>query len=412
MTKFQSKITTAFATGAVLLNALAPLTFAQTSLVISGNGTDSASTATVSTTNTTTVVQDNNANINNTVNVNSDTGNNSASDNTGGNVEIETGDATTDVTVTNMVNNNSATVDACCDSGDTEVLISGNGSDSANDVVLNRNNTVTLSQENDAHVNNHVDVDADTGDNDADDNTGGDVEITTGDVDTTIKLSTVANANSATIGGGNGNGGTLSAWITGNGTDSDNDIDLDLANYVTLVQDNNANVDNHVDVDGDTGNNDADDNTGGEVYITTGDADATVEVDNMVNFNGADVDACGCLGDLEAKISGNGSDSDSTIGFDADNTLTAFQTNQADLDNDVDVDGDTGDNDADDNTGEVDADSDPSVTTGDTDTTVELQNAGNSNSFGQDFSDLLEELDFDFEFDFSGLLSLFMGHTS
>jgi hypothetical protein len=45
MTNLQRKLTTALATGAVLANAFVPAAFANTSLVITGNGSDSESTA-------------------------------------------------------------------------------------------------------------------------------------------------------------------------------------------------------------------------------------------------------------------------------------------------------------------------------------------------------------------------------
>jgi hypothetical protein len=409
----KTRFTTAIATGAVLLNALAPVALAQTmNLEISGNGADSDSTANVTTTNNTTVSQTNVANIENDVVVDADTGHNDANSNTGGDVSIETGDATTDVAVANAVNANSATVDNCCVTGG-DVKISGNGEGSDNRVNLTLGNNVALTQYNVANVNNDVDVESDTGWNDANSNTGGDVSVSTGDANTSVLLSTMANANSATVGGGSGTGGTLSAWITGNGADSDNRINLDLNNDVLLSQINTADVLNEVDVDSDTGHNDANSNTGGDVSIETGDADTTVVVDNMVNFNSADADACGCIGSLNAKISGNGEGSDNRIRYMADSTLLLTQANVANLDNDVDVDGDTGHNDTNSNTGRVGAESDPSITTGDADSDVAVSNSGNVNLFGEGGLDLDELLEgFEFDFDLSWLAGLFLSFHS
>ena len=385
------RITTAIATGAVLLNALVPSAFAATSLTISGNGSGSVSDVKVESENKVEVKQNNDANINNNVDVKGNTGGNEASGNVGGKVEIETGNATANVSVNNATNTNTASVQNCCGEA-TTVNITGNGSGSDNEVRLNQDNKVELDQDNDADIDNNVDVDAETGYNDANDNVGGAVKVTTGDTDSTVKVHTAANANSAMIGGGSEEGG-VSAWISGNGSDSDNEIDLDLENNVDLDQDNDADVDNDVDVDAETGYNDANDNVGGDVEIVTGDADATVEVDTLVNFNGADVDSCGCTGDLVAKIAGNGSDSDNEIAFEAENETEADQDNEADVDNDVDVDGETGDNEADDNVG-YDG-SDPRVTTGDADATVDAHTASNANFFGETF---------DFEWDWNELL--------
>ena len=226
---------------------------------------------------------------------------------------------------------------------------------------------------------------------------------------------------------GNGNGGSLSARIIGNGTKSDNEIDLYWSNGTLIVQSNDSDVDNDVDVDADTGDNDAEDNTNGDVMIDTGDVDTDVDVDTMVNFNFADAD-CGCLlEDVLAKISGNGSDTDNTIKATLDENQDVFQDNCGDgigvwdsnwydygskcgVDNDVDVDADTGDNDAEDNTGGTGG-SDPDVTTGDANADIDLSTSGNVNAFGVGTVDL-PDMDFDLSlhFDLSDLLDWLMSH--
>ena len=423
--ELKRKIAAVVTSGALLFSSFATPAFAATTIEISGNGTYSNNDATVTTTNTTTVVQSNDANISNNVDVDADTGKNDANDNTGGDVSIETGDVDTEVTVSNTVNSNSANVD-CCPTGDTEVLISGNGSDSTNKVKLDQDTDTTLFQDNDAYIYNKVDVDGNTGKNDANDNTGGSVEVTTGDVDTKVAISNAGNVNSAQIGDDSSGGGSVSAWITGNGTGSYNKIKLDLDNSTFLAQSNNAYIHNDVDVDGNTGKNDANDNTGGDVMIDTGDVDVDVDVDNMVNFNVADVDCVCLLSDLLAKISGNGSDSENKIKAYLDESLTVFQDNCAEendgpysegnrdkcgLDNDVDVDADTGKNDAEDNTGTPEGD--PSVETGNADVDVNLDNSGNVNVFGEAGDLELPDFDFDFDLDISldlsDLLSALLG---
>lgn len=400
------KLFTGAATGALLLNLATPA-FAST-ITISGNGSDSVNTAATTTVNTNTVVQTNTANVSNTVNADADTGFNDANGNTGGDVTVASGDANTDVEVKNMLNANSANI-GCCDAGDTDVTISGNGSGSENTAAVTKVNTNTLFQTNAAEVNNDVDVDANTGFNDANDNTGGDVLVKSGDVDTSVKLKTMANANVANIGGDGGSMGGLSAMILGNGSDSDNVIALTVLNANTLDQTNAAAINNEVDVDADTGFNDANDNTGGDVLVLSGDADADVMVHNAVNFNAADLD-CGCLiEDLTAKIAGNGTESENTIAATLDSITTAFQTNLADLNNDVDVDADTGFNDAEDNTGDVSGASDPAVISGDASSSTDLHNTGNVNVLGSTDFELPE---FDFDFDMSSMSAMFWAMMS
>jgi len=125
----------------------------------------------------------------------------------------------------------------------------------------------------------------------------------------------------------------------------------------------------------------------------------------MANFNAADVD-CGCLlGDIKAKISGNGADSDNKIKARISGDLDVFQGdrkgagNDAFLDTLVYGDADTGKNDANRNTGGVNG-GDPEILTGDADSDIKVKNSANANIFGS-FEDihLPGGINFDFHFD-------------
>jgi len=404
------KIVSAIATGALLVNAFTPLAFADTTIEISGNGADSDNTTYVSANNSTTVVQSNVSTVVNTVYSDANTGKNDANRNTGGDVTVETGDATSTVDLSTKANVNKADVNNCggCD-GDANVLISGNGADSDNKVGLKSTADTSVYQNNDALVDNYVDADSNTGKNDANRNTGGDVTVETGDATSDVNVSTAVNANVATV-GGSGNGSTVDARIVGNGDNSDNRIWLGINRPVTVVQDNLAVILNDIYADADTGKNDANRNTGGNVTVDTGDATVEVDVDNMANFNAADVD-CGCLlGDIKAKISGNGADSDNKIKARISGDLDVFQGdrkgagNDAFLDTLVYGDADTGKNDANRNTGGVNG-GDPEILTGDADSDIKVKNSANANIFGS-FEDihLPGGINFDFHFDLNGLL--------
>lgn len=421
MNKFQKSVASAFAAGALLLNGLMPVLGA-THLVISGNGSDSNNDVNVEVEHSTSVVQSNNADVTNEVNAKSNTGDNKAKGNTGGEVSVETGDATNNVSVTNTLNSNAANVDCCSNAGDVTLEIKDNGSDSDNDIDYDsdsgskESSNVYVRQSNYSDVTNKVYTDAKTGDNDVDDNTGGNVSVETGDASATVTLSTTANANSAKV-GGQGEGASLSAVISGNGSDSENDIDLDLENAVWFLQGNNADVYNKVDGEAETGDNEAEDNTGGEVSIETGDADVMVAVDNMVNFNWADGD-CGCLlEDVLAKIANNGEDTDNKIEAELGSQLGVEQGNcdatglelyegDCELDNKVKADADSGDNEVEDST---QAGEDPAVETGDASTTVELDNSGNSNVYGATPEFEFPDVNVHFSFDLNDLLGWLMG---
>ncbi len=409
MNTIQKKVISFIATAALMANTSIPAL--AVTLEISGNGPDSDNTTYVDVTNSTTVTQTNVANIDNDVDATASTGGNEVEKSTGGDVSVETGDATTDVTVVNSVNSNQASVEGCgtC-AADVEVLISGNGPDSDNKVDLDVNSEsgsgTALFQSNTAWVDNNVDAESKTGGNEVDKATGGDVEIDTGDASTTVTVDTSANANSAVLGGG-GEGGLVSLKILGNGPDTDNDIYLDLDREVLLVQDNFAHVDNDVDAESSTGKNEIEESTGGAAIIETGDAETTVEVDNMVNFNWADVECDGCLWDVTGKIAGNGPDTDNKIKADLEDSLAVFQDNCGEecpwlckVDNDVDAEAKTGWNEMDEVTGGV-LGGDPSVDTGDAATTVEVGNSGNANVYGE-----APEWDVEMPFDFNLNLTL------
>lgn len=419
MNKFQRKVASAVAAGAVLLQTALPV-FATTTIVISGNGVDTNNDANVNMTQQTTVNQQNVANIENDVDVTANTGDNTASRNTGGDTMVDTGNANVDVSISNSGNTNVADVNNCCDA-DIDVLISENGDNSDNTVNLNTAHQTTVTQWNVANVENDVDVDANTGGNNADRNTGGNVTISTGNADVSdngVKIVNALNANSASIGSGAGGQGMLSLRILGNGVDTNNDINLNLASITTLEQGNLANVENDVDVDADTGNNVASRNTGGDVLIDTGDAKVDVWVETMANFNAAELENCLCLLDLLVKIAGNGDNSDNTINANLANVMSVNQFNEFFCEDrrgdlwgdwwwwkkddgctDVDVDADTGHNRSDSNTGGVDG-GDPSIFTGNAVVDVVVENSGNSNVVGST-PDLFPDLpDFDMDFDF------------
>lgn len=408
MTQLKRQIIAVIAAGSATLNLVGPAFAAE--LTITGNGSSSDNTISVEKSNDTTVVQSNTAVVNNTVSSNATTGGNRANDNTNGDVMIRTGNATTATTIENNLNSNVAQVD-CCEESDLDVLISGNGSHSDNEVEVgggrhHSSDETQIFQNNAAAVTNSVNTDAKTGGNDAKRNTGGDVTVRTGDATATVEVSTTANANVAQVGGGNGESGEVSARIVGNGSYSDNDIDLEFDRDTTIVQDNLATVLNGVYANAKTGYNDANDNTGGEVVILTGDADAEVVIDNLVNFNSADID-CGCLFDLDAKISENGYNTDNKIKADFDGDREVYQGgeegngNVALLTNGVEADAKTGVNESDYNTGE--SGDDPFIWTGDAWSSTEVANAGNVNVYGG-MADW-EWPDFEWDFNFAHMFA-------
>lgn len=353
---------------------------------ILGNGSETSNTAGLVKANENTVLQDNDARVNNNVYASALTGNNEAEDNTGGNVKVKTGDAGVGAQVTNKLNSNAAYVAGCC-TGGSSVVIAGNGSDSTNKASLMDLTKNGISQENTAGVENRVDADAKTGKNSVEDNTGGSVEIDTGDAGVSAMVSTTANANKAMIGGGlPGGAGSASVMINGNGSDSNNTIGLILGHENLIWQGNQAEVNNDVDADAKTGKNEAEENTGGNVTIETGDAGADLRVANTVNFNWANLDCC-TLG-ISGEISKNGEDTSNDVLANLTNANVVLQGgqegtgNSAYLNNHVGASPKTGANEAEDNTGPLGIIDPVEISTGDADSYTSVSNTGNSNVVG------------------------------
>jgi hypothetical protein len=406
MTNLKKQIFATATSGIILLNLVTPA-FAETSITIKGNGDSSDNNANITRNQTTTVVQSNTATVSNNVSSNATSGGNDANRNTGGDVTIDTGSALSETSVKNELNLNRAHVDGCCDGGDVEVKIKGNGVDSRNTAELELSGRTDIYQDNEASVYNNVDSNAKTGYNDANRNTGGDVYIVTGDAKAVADVKTKANANIAVV-GGSGDGGSLEADIKGNGDNSSNTIDIDRDPSIALVQANHARVRNDVDADAISGKNDANRNTGGDFTIDTGMAWADVEVDTLANFNLASVD-CECVfEDVEAKVKENGVDSRNTIEVELGGDLEVFQGgkgagNGLELENDADSDAKSGKNDLNRNTGE--GDGDPLIYTGNSRSNTRVENAGNVNVYGPSLEvELPGGVELDLHFDLNGLL--------
>lgn len=195
------------------------LTLPTASFRILGNAAGSNNFITANLNKTAVIDQDNNAFVMNHVDADATTGKNNAMFNTGGDVIIGTGNATSLVDIDNMVNFNHASIDCGC-TWDVLAKIEGNGpnpqlfcyeyigclplSEDPNVIKLNLNSTQVYGQDNLAKLFNHVDADAKTGWNESSLNTGGvegaDPAIMTGDAYDSTEVSNSGNVN--TIGGG------------------------------------------------------------------------------------------------------------------------------------------------------------------------------------------------------------------
>lgn len=343
-----------------------------------------------------------------------------------GDSTIQTGDNTISSAIVNTGNNNlagSASVAGNPESSaGIQVATGGNGSFSDNSGAVVVDNSSSKIQNNNASVNTSLNQSATTGDNNNSKNTGGNSTIKTGDANSSGTVVTAVNTNVDGVmvsefniadnqtgdiildfGAGCITGcgqGPINVTNSGNGILSGNEGSVTEINNNDTFQNNDANVGNELVLKADTGNNTANDNTGGNTDIKTGNANVAANALTFANNNIAGnvayavVNIFGdligdiilpesainnCCGTSEAgvKNSGNGSSSDNNAKINSETNTNFDQTNLAEVNNELILDAKTGDNSTSDNTG-----GNSTITTGNTDVKASVLNVVNNNLVG------------------------------
>lgn len=194
----KSKLMSLVTIGTLVMSAFAPSAFAD--VRISGNGSNSQNAVWFSQSNSANIQQRNNSTFTNNVGVWQNTGRNITSDNTGGDVSVRTGNASSQVDIQNIGGQNIADLSglSCgCISGIGNIKISGNGSGSRNIVNERINNSLRVNQNSFTNANNRVNVNQNTGKNDTNNNTfgQGDPFVSTGDVTSNIMIHNLGGSN-------------------------------------------------------------------------------------------------------------------------------------------------------------------------------------------------------------------------
>ncbi|OGM30424.1 hypothetical protein A2630_01730 [Candidatus Woesebacteria bacterium RIFCSPHIGHO2_01_FULL_44_10] len=144
---------------------------------------------------------------------------------------------------------------------------------------------------------------------------------------------------------------SLNLSISDNGEGSVSTTEVTLESTTIVTQTNEANLDTSVDVDGNTGGNEASGNSG-NTTITTGDITENTEIVNDdLNTNIAENKD----GDLNfnGQITDNGSNLTNTLSFSYTTSSSTTQNNTANITNGVTTTANTGNNTADNNSGDV-----------------------------------------------------------
>lgn len=402
---------TIFTSATLIVGSIsAPAVFADTASNIAGNGFGSTNDLTSTNSSSNTVVQQDTASISNNVTVNANTGGNNANMNTGGDTSILTGDATSQVLINNKANQNLLNLGGTSsNNAPTTLQELGNGASSTNFVSNSNTSANALFQNNNAAITNNVSNNLNTGRNNANQNTGwngsGNVSILTGDASSGVGIGNAANNNWVDLNSSLGNSsGDVSSLIKGNGASSDNHITSTRSKTNSLVQGNTASIANNVRANLTTGQNGANQNTGGSEYIGTGNAGSLVRLNTLANLNAISTSSFDPGTDTLSQILGNGALSTNTVSNASADVNSIFQGgngagNLATITNGLTINPYTGNNNNNRNTSWDNGNS--TVMTGGSLSQAQLQTTTNQNLIG------INPTDLQFGFNLGDMLGMF-----
>lgn len=179
------------ATASLIAGSFAGAVFAESAVTISGNGNGSDNTVKITQICNTSVVQKNKTTVETAADAISSTGGNQANNNTGGDVTVDTGNATSSINVlVGGSTNDLAQPPDCCDclGENPDVAITGNGTNSTNTVRVRKLVDKQVKQRNRTRVGTLALTVAKTGKNKANGNTGGTVDVTTGNSNSAVDV--------------------------------------------------------------------------------------------------------------------------------------------------------------------------------------------------------------------------------
>lgn len=222
-----------------------------------------------------------------------------------------------------------------------EIVISGNGSDSSNQVQVQSSNTTSITQNNTANVDNNVNSTANSGNNSASSNNG-DSTVKTGDTSSTTTVNNQnINTNSSDV--SCGCQADSSITISGNGAGSINNVFVTNSTSTLISQNNTAIISNNINANANTGNNNASYNNGSS-SILTGSIYASTDVNNK-NINNSQYAGTGAVsGNTSIDISGNGANSFNNAVLIENTSAVITNTNIATITNNVEHNLNTGGN--------------------------------------------------------------------
>jgi len=341
------------ALSAVSLIALAfgPAASADFSAVNQNTGFSTTNTVTATGVDTFSQVNLNTEVVTNTATSTTDTGNNTSDNNTGDGSAMS-GLLNILGIFSNQLNLNVSTQSSGWWTGQFDAENNTTGSESENDASATYVSTATISNTNDASIDNGVEVDANTGSNSADNNTG-DGEAESGNATSTTTQHNTANGNALIV-----EGNTLNDFFMGfsqnliTGFSSTNNANTVAVNTFDLTNENTAGFTNDSTTTLNTGDNTASGNTGSG-SVDGGNASGMATITNDANVNALEVDLSGM--DTNSLIAVNeetGSESENNANGTLVNSASVGNTNDASIDNTTSIEAMSGGSESNNNTGD------------------------------------------------------------
>lgn len=312
----------------------------------------------------TTVVNNNNATINQVVNGDANTGGNQAERNIavgGGSAgQIVTGNASVGSLVTSQGNQNIVIVGGQSSNGgpgsgaNIYILNTGDNADLSSYYSLANN--VSVTNNNNYYADQSVNGTANTGDNSASRNinqNGNAGVIETGDATVNTSLSASANKNQTYI---NGSGGSVTdnVKIVNTGDNLHSDTNTSVNNSTSVTNNNNATINQTVNATANTGNNDASRNiayNGNAGSITTGNATVNTVLAANANQNATVISGAEGTATSNLDLINTGDNANVTANTTTNNSVSVTNNNNATVNQAVNVDANTGNNTANNNIG-------------------------------------------------------------
>lgn len=228
--------------------------------------------------------------------------------------------------------------------------VSGNGADSANEIVQTEDQDTQVDQSNDSQVTTDISVAANTGGNQVNGNTADEINVQTGNIIQEVQVTNesinhnTVDMNCQTCETAVNNPGN-EVTINKNGSGSDNTISTTANQSNQVWQSNSASVNTTVSVSANTGNNYIEDNTASQIELRTGNIRVETQILNKnINNSKAKISDNSGISGMSVKVKHNGADSINQVYIDTQAKTIYVGDNRAVVANNIFQHLDTGNN--------------------------------------------------------------------